>query len=166
MNGEKLPLLTIRMSSKPRCFRASPIPIMYRSQSNAWINCDIFNEYLHKLDHKLVSQNKSIKMFIDNCRAHPKDYPKLKNIAVRFYPTNLISKCQPIDMCIINCLKCHYKHTLASKIIRFNIKNLTRKIFILKKSFRCAENNVVFIISVLYAAHFIKKRGISVMRRL
>ena len=84
-------------------------------------------------------------MFIDNCRAHLKEYPKLKNIVVRFFPPNITSKCQPIEMGIINSLKCHYANILSSKKIWFYIKNLIRKFYkifiILKKSFRCAENN-------------------------
>ena len=89
MNGEKLPLITIGISAKPRCFRGSPIPVMYRNQTNAWMDSELFKEYLLKLDNKLVTQNKKIKMFIDNCRPHPKEYPKIKNIDVIFFFTEL-----------------------------------------------------------------------------
>ncbi len=91
MNGEKVPLLVIGKSANPRCFKSASLPLMYRNQSNAWMDCDLFNEYLTKLDNKLVIKEKNILMFIDNCAAHPKEYPKLKNIKVRFFPSNVTS---------------------------------------------------------------------------
>ena len=56
MDGEKLPLLAIGKSAKPRCFRGSPIPIIYRNQPNSWMDYNIFNEYLLKIDSKLTQK--------------------------------------------------------------------------------------------------------------
>jgi hypothetical protein len=44
MNGEKLPLLVIGKSEKPRCFKNNLLSVMYRSQKNAWMDETLFNE--------------------------------------------------------------------------------------------------------------------------
>jgi hypothetical protein len=46
-------------------------------------------------------------MLIDNCPAHPKDYPKLKKFIVHFFPSNVTSRCHLMDMGIIDSLKCN-----------------------------------------------------------
>jgi hypothetical protein len=90
MNGDKLPLLVIGKSEKPRCFKNARLPCMYRAQTNAWMNCGLFHEYLAKLDNKLSHANKKIIMFIDNCAAHSKEY-KLQNQTIKFFPPNVTS---------------------------------------------------------------------------
>jgi hypothetical protein len=44
MNDEKLPLLVIGKPEKPRCFKNNSLPVMYRSQKNAWMDETLFNE--------------------------------------------------------------------------------------------------------------------------
>jgi hypothetical protein len=72
MNGEKLPLLVIGKSKKPRCIKGvKELQVLYEDQENAWMNGAIFQKYLQKLDGKLGRDNKKGMVFLDNCRAHP-----------------------------------------------------------------------------------------------
>ena len=48
--GEKLPLMVIGKSQKPRCFANSHIPIDYQSNSKVWMNSDLFTSYVRKID--------------------------------------------------------------------------------------------------------------------
>ena len=44
----KLPLLLIRKAKNPRCFRnlnKEALPVVYRSQKNAWVDRDIFRDW-------------------------------------------------------------------------------------------------------------------------
>ncbi len=140
MNGEKLPLLVIGKYKNPRCMKnVVSLPVMYRNQKNAWMNADLFNEYLNKLEQKLSIQNQNMHMFIDSAGCHPKVYPKLKKLKTHFFPSNCTAKVQPCDLGIINSFKCHYKKLLSSKKIK------------------CAENKVVFNLSLLDSLHMLKK---------
>jgi len=115
------------------------LPVMYRNQKNAWMNADLFNEYLNKLEQKLSIQNQNMHMFIDSAGCHPKVYPKLKKLKTHFFPSNCTAKVQPCDLGIINSFKCHYKKLLSSKKIK------------------CAENKVVFNLSLLDSLQMLKK---------
>ena len=72
LSGEKLPLLVIGKSAKPRCLaNVSSYPTMYRSQPAAWMDSNLFIEYLQRLDRKYFIEKRKCVFFIDNCRAHP-----------------------------------------------------------------------------------------------
>lgn len=104
-----MPLLVIGKSAKPRSFKNKRLPCLYRNQESAWMNFELFHEYLTKRDNEFKSENRHVLLFIDNCAAHPKVY-NLSNIKVIFFPPNVTSKCQPCDMGIIHSLKSHYKN--------------------------------------------------------
>jgi hypothetical protein len=55
MDGsEKLPLLVIGKSGKPRCFKnVKNLPCKNRSNKTAWMTSDLFDEYLKALDAKM-----------------------------------------------------------------------------------------------------------------
>jgi hypothetical protein len=55
-------------------------------------------------------------MFLDSCPAHPKSaQKKLKNIRLEYFPPNMTSVLQPMDLGIIKNLKHHYRKTLVKK---------------------------------------------------
>jgi len=112
MTGEKLPLLAIGKSKKPRCFNGiKNLPLDYTNQENSWMNSTIFNNYLVKLDKRLgflLEPNKKALLIVDNCRAHPPSLASnYKNIDLKFFPPNITSRAQPMDMGIIHSLKSH-----------------------------------------------------------
>ena len=117
MSGEKLPLLMIGKSFKPRCFLGiQNLPIQYKNQQNSWMDVCIFESYLKKLDNKLCAQNQRALVIVDNCRAHPPNIQeRLKNIELKFFPPNITAKAQPMDMGIIHSLKSNYKNFISQK---------------------------------------------------
>jgi hypothetical protein len=142
LSGEKLPLLVIGKSAKPRCLaNVSSYPTMYRSQPSAWMDSNLFIEYLNRLDRKYFVEQRKCVFFIDNCRAHPpiEHLNHLQSIQVIFFPPNVTSMCQPMDMGIIANLKVNYKNYLSKS------KNLH------------LENDQVFNVNVLDAMYFLKK---------
>jgi transposase-like protein len=114
--SEKLPLLVIGKWANPRCFKARnrPVPLEYKSQRAAWMNGDIFTEWLKKLDRKFHCQGRKVAMILDNCRAHPK-VQGLKSIKLFFLPPNTTSITQPMHQGIIQNLKVQYRHKLVTR---------------------------------------------------
>ena len=73
MDGmEKMPLLVIGKSMKPRCFKGvKTLPTPYQSNKNAWMTANIFTEWVRECDRKFSIQNRQVAIVIDNCPAHP-----------------------------------------------------------------------------------------------
>ena len=72
--GEKLKPFVIGRSARPRCFRGltSPLclPVMYESNRKAWMTSNLFKQWLDKLNNKMITQRRSILLFVDNCAAN------------------------------------------------------------------------------------------------
>ena len=70
--GEKLPMFVIWKSKNPRCFKnVNHVPCEYKSQKKSWMNSEIFEEWVRKLDRKFRADDRKIALIIDNCPAHP-----------------------------------------------------------------------------------------------
>lgn len=126
MDGsEKLKILLIGKSEKPRCFRGVKwLPVDYKANSKAWMTGQLFKEWVLKLDKHFQSTGRKILLFIDNCPAHPKDIQsKLKCIELAFFPPNMTSKLQPLDQGVIRNLKCCYR----SRIVKEALKRMEAK---------------------------------------
>ncbi|KAG8227227.1 hypothetical protein J437_LFUL008191 [Ladona fulva] len=88
-------------------------------------------------DSVMGAQRWKILLFVDNCAAHPKDNPYLKNVKVLFYPPNCTSVLQPLDMGIIWCFKQLYRKQLVQRVVSLmdsgtNIEPSTFKINVLQ----------------------------------
>lgn len=118
MDGsEKLPLLMIGKSAKPRCFKSvKSLPVQYEANKKAWMTSELFENWLATLDKKLNRSNRRILLFIDNCTAHSKT-PKLKCIKIINFPPNMTSVVQPMDQGIIQNLKHLYRRQVVLKIL-------------------------------------------------
>ncbi|XP_041460886.1 tigger transposable element-derived protein 4-like [Lytechinus variegatus] len=114
MDGsDKMPLLVIGKSKRPRAFKnVKTLPVEYEANKKAWMNSSLFESWLRKLD-KMGRQSRKIAMVVDNCPAHPNI--TLENIELVFLPPNTTSVTQPMDGGIIRNLKLHYRHILASR---------------------------------------------------
>ena len=119
MDGsDKVPLLCIGKSQKPRSFRGHlTLPTEYKANSKAWMTSEIFMEWLRKLDSKMSLQRRKIALLLDNCSAHPKNVSGLKSVRMFFLPPNCTSVLQPMDQGIIRCFKHHYKTAINKKNI-------------------------------------------------
>lgn len=99
--GEKIPMFVIGKSAKPRCFKnVTNLPCRYRAQQKAWMNGELFEEWLRKLDHKFEREGRKVAMIVDNCPAHPA-ISGLKAIDLIFLPPNTTSCTQPMDQGVI-----------------------------------------------------------------
>jgi hypothetical protein len=119
MDGsERLPLVVIRKSGKPRCFKnVKNLPCKYRSNKTAWMTSDLFDEYLKALDAKMGGKNRKIVLFIDNCSAHPKNTDHLSNVHVEFLPENSTAISQPMDQGVIKVLKTYFWKRFVHKLL-------------------------------------------------
>ena len=53
--GEKLPMFLIWKSKNPRCFKnVKHLPCEYKSEKKRWMNSEVFEEWVHKLDRNFV----------------------------------------------------------------------------------------------------------------
>lgn len=115
---DKLPLLVIGKSHKPRCFKGvRTLPCQYQSNAKGWVTTAIFEKYMRVLDCKMGARNRKIVLLIDNCPAHPTDTSYLRNMKVFFFPPNCTSRLQPLDQGIIKNVKVHYKRQLTNRIL-------------------------------------------------
>ncbi|XP_067650869.1 tigger transposable element-derived protein 4-like [Haliotis asinina] len=118
MSGtEKLKLLVMGKSEKPRCFKnVRSLPVDYRSNGKAWMASDLFTEWVNKLDQSMRRQNRKVLLLIDNCPAHPR-VSNLKNVTVAYLPPNTTSRIQPMDQGIIASLKSNYRKQMMTDLI-------------------------------------------------
>ena len=115
MAGEKLPLVVIGKYRSPRVFKNARLPVEYYSQKNSWMDASIFEKILVNFDKAMGIQNRKVLLFIDNCSAHPQI--SLQNVTIQFFPPNVTSKCQPLDMGIIQCMKHYYKNEIQRRFL-------------------------------------------------
>src|SRR5215510_2913004 len=79
--SDKQVLIVTGKSPKPTCFKnIKKLPIKYHANSKAWMTTEIFCSFLHFLDAQMGAQNRQIILLVDNCAAHPKHTPFLRNV--------------------------------------------------------------------------------------
>ena len=111
--GEELPMFVIWKSKNPRCFKnVKHLPCEYKSQKKSWMNSEIFEEWVRKLDRKLRADDRNIVLIIDNCPAHP-SISNLTNVQLVYLPANTTSILQPMDQGVIPSLKAHYRGSVV-----------------------------------------------------
>ena len=114
---EKLPLLVIGKSQKPRCFKGvKSLPVPYKANKKAWMTSPLFTEWIQQHDRRFAKQKRRVVFVIDNCPAHP-HINGLKAIKLQFLPPNTTSKTQPMDQGIIANIKHHYRSTILQQLI-------------------------------------------------
>ena len=106
-SAEKLPLLAIGKSARPRCVKnVRHLPVEYKFNKKAWMTLDIFVEWVMKLDIKFVRERRKVFLIVESCSAHDQDLAtKLIAIQLEFLPPNCTSRLQPCDMGIIKKLQ-------------------------------------------------------------
>ena len=70
--GEKLPIYIVSKSKNPRCFQDfKHLPCQCVAQKKNWMNSQIIEGWVRKLDQKFRVDERKIAIIIDNCPAHP-----------------------------------------------------------------------------------------------
>ncbi|GFX23431.1 tigger transposable element-derived protein 6 [Trichonephila clavipes] len=123
MDGsEKITLLVIGKSAKPRCFKGiNSFPTKYRSNKKAWMTSEFFNEWLVQLNSDMKREKRHILLFLDNCTVH-NNAPPLSNVKLLFFPPNSTSKLQPLDQGIIHNFKTFYRREVVKSVLN-NLEN-------------------------------------------
>jgi hypothetical protein len=107
--GEKLSPWIIGKSKNPRTFHKqdmNKLKVKYTNSAKAWMMNPIFNQYLKKLDEYFKRKGRKIVLFLDNALVHIVDEAiNLTNVELRYFPPNLTSILQPLDVRIIRSLK-------------------------------------------------------------
>ena len=115
--GDMIPMLFIAKSLNPRCFKGvKNEPCLYHTLKKAWMNSDLFEEWVLELDRKFQLENRKIALIVDNCPAHP-NVNNLKAIELVFVPPNTTSHTQPMDQGVIWSLKSKYRVLSVTCII-------------------------------------------------
>ena len=105
---EKLPIFVIGKSKRPRCFKnVKSLPCQYTAQKKSWMDSQIFEDWVRKIDRKLRTDGRKIALIIDNCPAHP-HVSDFTDIQLIFLPPNTTSVLQPMDQGVIRSLKTQY----------------------------------------------------------
>ncbi|GFU33495.1 tigger transposable element-derived protein 4 [Nephila pilipes] len=80
---------------------------------------EICENWIQKLNKRMVKEHRKIALLLDNSPAHPKEInPKLKNVTVFYLPPNTISKLQLMDQGVIKkFFKVHYRKRILRKVI-------------------------------------------------
>ena len=126
----KLPLLLIGKAKNPRCFKnihRDSLPVVYKNQSNAWVNTEIFANWFHRNFVRMVSKRlrelgvepKPV-LLLDNCSAHPNEDELVSSdgkIRAKFLPPNVTSLIQPMNQGVLESIKRRYKRKILEKLI-------------------------------------------------
>ena len=116
--GEKLPMFVIGKSKTLRPFNhIQNLPCKYKSQKKSWMDSQIFEEWLRKLDRTFRMERRKIPLLIDNSPAHPA-VSDLKNVHLVFLPPNTTSLLQLMDQGVIKSLKVHYLGRVVRRLCR------------------------------------------------
>uniref|UniRef100_H3A0Z6 HTH CENPB-type domain-containing protein n=1 Tax=Latimeria chalumnae TaxID=7897 RepID=H3A0Z6_LATCH len=114
--SDKLPMLVIGKSNKPRCFKGmKSLPTEYTANQKTWMISDIFSNQVKK--HKKFKRQKcKVAIIIHNCPAYP-IVQSLEAIEMIFLLPNTTSRTQPMDQGFIQSLKVYYQTHLIQKLI-------------------------------------------------
>ena len=121
-NGtEKVPITMIGKAKEPACIVGNSWPLPYLAQKNAWIDIPTFNKWF---DHVFVPfvrsrTNRKVLLILDNAPGHAEAFER-DAIKVIFFPANVTSWKQPMDMGIIAALKKRYKYHLIREILTYH----------------------------------------------
>ena len=117
MDGsDKLPLLAIGKSAKPRCFKnTKKLPVDYHANKRSWMNSTVFEQWVKKLDRRFQLEDRKVLLLVDNSPTHPKI--SLRNVRLEFLPPNTTSMLQPCDQGIIANFKHWYRQMIMQKIV-------------------------------------------------
>lgn len=153
----KVKLTVIGKYTKPRCLKGIPyLPVHYKSQTNAWMDSEIFVWWFHNvfvpsvkehLRKKGMSDDDKIVLLLDNCRAHPPGHELVNgNIFVCFLPTNATTLIQPMIQGVVQKMKMFYRRDFLRKLTNYDgpIQDFQSKYNIKDAVFNlsCAWNSV------------------------
>ena len=133
----KFPLAFIHKSKNPRCFKhidKNDLPVDYYAQKSSWMDSTIFNDWFKKKfvprcrialkDNGLAER---ATLLLDNAPSHP-DVDSLQSddgeISCVYLPPNTTSLIQPMDQCVSENMKRHYKRDLLLHLLSVEVGSM------------------------------------------
>ena len=113
-----------------RCFTRAEmnnLPVVYKAQKNAWVNCTIFSFWFHEkfVPHvqeelrKIGKEPKAV-LIMHNCAAHPDEELLISRdglVKALFLPPNVTSLILLMDQGVLEALKWRYRKSLLRDIL-------------------------------------------------
>ncbi|XP_015790891.1 tigger transposable element-derived protein 6-like [Tetranychus urticae] len=118
--GDKMAPLIINRSAKPRCFFTNcfdGLNIEYKQQHNAWMDRNIFTQWLKDLHDQLIIENKKVILLLDNFTGHKVEYDEFPLITFEFLPAGTTALTQPLDNGPNRLVKSKYISKLMKRVI-------------------------------------------------
>ena len=119
MLGEKEKALVIWKYKNPRCFKnirhKNKLPIHYYANKKVSMASSLFEDWVRKLDRKMIYQRRKILLFMDNVTSH--SILPFKNVRLCYFPVNTTSKLQPMNQGIIQASKTKYQKMQIQKMV-------------------------------------------------
>ena len=128
--SHKLPLMFVGKAANPCCFKnvnKSALPVVYYSQKNAWVNCDIFSSWFHSHFVPAVTRHMREKgllvkalLLLDNAPVHLDSASLVStegDINAMFLPANTTALVQPMDQGVLEAMKRRYRKSLLQRLL-------------------------------------------------
>ena len=120
---EKHSIFILGKSRNRRCFKnVKYLPCQYVTQKKSWMNSQIFEDWVRKLNQKFRVDERKIALTMGNCPACS-SISNLINIQLVFLPSNTTSILKPMDKGIIRSLKVHCRGRVVRLLCRALEKN-------------------------------------------
>ena len=116
-------------SKLPRCFKSlkdasRSMSVHYFSNKKAWMNSEIMESILQRLDRRMNQEKRKVILFWDNATCHPETAKAgLKNIKLVFMPKNMASRLKPLDTGIIR----NFKHKYRKLLVRYAVNRINER---------------------------------------
>lgn len=116
--SDRLPLLFIGTARVPVPLRGHDVyeelGVEYTNSGKAWMNTEIYHDWLLALNDEMQSKQRHILLLVDNVSTHNSDDLELSHIRVEKLPANTTAILQPCDQGIIKALKDHFHETKST----------------------------------------------------
>ncbi|NWZ96939.1 TIGD4 protein, partial [Nesospiza acunhae] len=91
------------------------LPLLIIGKSKTCITSGIFEQWMHKLDHRFQAQQRRVVILVDSLPAHT-EVKNLKSVKLVFFPPDC-SSCIAMKGRIIRSLKVKYRHCLIKRFV-------------------------------------------------
>ena len=106
--------------------------VYYFSNKKAWMNSDIMESILRRLDRRMNQEKRKVILFWDNATCHPEiGQAGLKNINLVFLLKNTTPRLQPLDAGIIRNFKHKYRKLLVCYVTK-TASQIVKEVCVLK----------------------------------
>ena len=133
--------IVICKSKKPRCFKRTNAAskhkqVSYFVDAKSWIQIDIIEKVLEKLNCIMKLGNRNVLLFLNNAPVHPENLVgKCSNIKILFLPKNTTSRLLPLDAGIIKNFKVKYQKKLLRHVTARILNDRSASILLKKLKF-------------------------------